>query len=245
MNRPITDPDEESADLRHAEYVLGVLDAPGRSSVEREIETSAQAAASVSDWQRRLNPLADALPEESAPARVWTRISALLLPPRSSRSTQPEGLWQSLALWRWVGIGASALAAALLVVVWLRPLSPAARPGYMASTIQQTNGAAGWTVTMDLQDARLIIVPATPQAIPQGRAPELWLIPAGARPMALGMIASDHPTTLSLARTSLAQLGPTAALAVSIEPPAGSPTGQPTGAVIGTGAIRPAPVSAA
>ncbi|TAN00659.1 MAG: hypothetical protein EPN40_03600, partial [Rhodanobacteraceae bacterium] len=35
----------------------------------------------------------------------------------------------------------------------------------------------------------------------------------------------------------VARLDPTAALAVSVEPPGGSPTGQPTGPVIAKGAI--------
>jgi anti-sigma-K factor RskA len=39
----------------------------------------------------------------------------------------------------------------------------------------------------------------------------------------------------------LARLGPTAALAVSVEPAGGSPTGQPTGPVIAKGAIGAAP----
>jgi hypothetical protein len=39
----------------------------------------------------------------------------------------------------------------------------------------------------------------------------------------------------------LARLGPTAALAVSVEPVGGSPTGQPTGPVIAKGAIGAAP----
>ena len=55
------------------------------------------------------------------------------------------------------------------------------------------------------------------------------------------MIARDKPTTLALDPTLLAQLGPTAALAVSVEPIGGSPTGQPTGAVIAKGAISGAP----
>jgi len=113
--------------------------------------------------------------------------------------------------------------------------------GYMASTIQQDNGSTGWTATMDLQHARMVVVPATPVAFAQGRAPELWLIPAGGKPISVGMIARDKPTTLTLDPALLAQLGPTAALAVSVEPIGGSPTGQPTGAVIAKGAIGAAP----
>ena len=136
------------------------------------------------------------------------------------------------------------MAVALLVVVSLprpAPTPTVVNVGYMASTIQQDNGSTGWTATMDLQHARMVVVPATPVAFEQGRAPELWLIPAGGKPISVGMIARDKPTTLALDPTLLAQLGPTAALAVSVEPVGGSPTGQPTGAVIAKGAIGAAP----
>jgi hypothetical protein len=42
--------------------------------------------------------------------------------------------------------------------------------GYMGSTIQQDNGVTGWTATMDLQHARMVVVLATPVAFAQGRA---------------------------------------------------------------------------
>src|SRR6185437_1438455 len=121
------------------------------------------------------------------------------------------------------------------------PLPTTAAVAYMASTIKQDNGTTGWTATMDLQHARMVVVPAAPATLAQGRAPELWLIPAGQKPIAVGMISRDQPTTLALAPALLAQLGPTAALAVSVEPPGGSPTGQPTGPVIAKGAIGAAP----
>jgi len=83
----------------------------------------------------------------------------------------------------------------------------------------------------------MVVVPATPIAFEAGRAPELWLIPAGGKPISVGMIALDKPTTLTLDPVLLARLGVGAALAVSVEPLGGSPTGQPTGAVIAKGAI--------
>jgi anti-sigma-K factor RskA len=113
----------------------------------------------------------------------------------------------------------------------------------MVSTIQQDNGVTGWTATMDLQNAKMVVVPATPTAFAPGRAPELWLIPAGQKPISVGMIMLDKPTTLALDPALLAQLGATAALAVSVEPVGGSPTGQPTGPVIAKGAISAVPAA--
>jgi anti-sigma-K factor RskA len=91
---------------------------------------------------------------------------------------------------------------------------------------------------MDPQRGRMVVVPATPVAFEPGRAPELWLIPAGGKPIPVGMIAHDRPTTIALDAKLVAQLGPTALLAVSVEPVGGSPTGQPTGAVVAKGVIN-------
>jgi len=230
----------DNDDLRYAEYVLGVLDADARAAVAREIETTSEAATAVSLWQRRLIPLAESIDEIVPAPHVWQRIRDALRLDMPARAQSHKGLWNNLPLWHWLGIGAGVVAATLLVVVFLPHLAPrpvAVSAGYMASTIQQDNGVTGWTATMDLKQARMVVVPATPVAFAEGRAPELWLIPPGEKPIAVGMIARDKPTTLALDPALLARLGPTAALAVSVEPIGGSPTGQPTGAVIAKGAI--------
>ncbi len=241
MNTPA---DDGNDNLRYAEYVLGVLDADARAAVAHEVATTSEAAVAVALWQRRLTPLADPIDEVAPAPYVWARIRDSLQLDAPDRLQPRKGLWDNLQLWRRLGIGAGALAAALLVAVFVpRPaLTPTvANAGYMASTLQQDNGSTGWTATMDLRNARMIVVPGTPVAFAQGRAPELWLIPAGANPIAVGMIAPDKPTTLALDAALLARLGPTAALAVSVEPVGGSPTGQPTGPVIAKGAIGAAP----
>jgi anti-sigma-K factor RskA len=71
---------------------------------------------------------------------------------------------------------------------------------------------------------------------PPGRAFELWAIPANAkRPEPLGVI----PPSGTLRIAALARpIGEGATLAISIEPQGGSPTGQPTGPVVFTGALR-------
>jgi anti-sigma-K factor RskA len=240
MNTPI---DDGNHNLRYAEYVLGVLDADTRAEVAHEVSTSGEAATAVALWQRRLMPLAECIDEVTPAPYVWARIHEALqldAPARTPVAPARRGLWNNLPLWHWLGIGASAVAVALLVVMSLprpAPTPTTVNAGYMASTIQQDNGATGWTATMDLQHARMVVVPATPIAFEPGRAPELWLIPAGEKPISVGMIARDKPTTIVLDPALLARLGPTAALAVSVEPVGGSPTGQPTGAVIAKGAI--------
>lgn len=239
MNTPTDHRDNE---LRHAEYALGVLDATERAAVEREMRDDAQAARAVARWQQQLAPLGDDLPAVTPAPYVWVRIRSELGLSDAPPATVTNGRtrwWDSLQLWRWIGLGASAVAAAAIVLMVTRPLpAPTAiSQGYMVASIEQDNGVAGWTATMDLQHHRMLVVPATPAALARGRDAELWLIPPGGRPMSLGVIARDKATSINLRPDLLAQLSASAVLAVTTEPRGGSPTGRPTGAAFAKGAI--------
>ena len=64
---------------------------------------------------------------------------------------------------------------------------------------------------------------------------QLWLIPEGGKPHSLGLIAAGQPVQINVPPELVNQFGAGATLAVSLEPPGGSPTGQPTGDVIAAG----------
>src|SRR6185437_10616146 len=233
-----TAPDDDPS-LRYAEYVLGVLDADVRADVERALASSEAATTAVELWRRRLLPLAAEIAPREPPAHVWLRIrSALQLdaPGHEQRGGRP-GFSENLRFWQRLSLATSALAAACIVALLLVARHPAPTVPYMASTLAQTNGRIGWTATMDIAKARLIVVPAAPQSFSAGRAPELWLIAKGEKPVAVGIISASRPVTLTLVPALRSRVGPTAVLAVSVEPSGGSPTGQPTGPVIAMGAI--------
>jgi anti-sigma-K factor RskA len=235
--------------LRYAEYVLGLLDADARAAVAREIDSNPEAAAAVALWQRHLTPLALEVSDEAPPAHVWAAIRRRL--GLDGAAERPRaGVWDSVSLWRWLGLGATAVAACLLVITLTRPVvppvpvptatAPKAPPTLMVSTIAGDNGVAGWTATMDIERSELLVVPASPETVASDRNTELWLIPEGGKPISVGVFPSRDPKRFHLDKSLLDRLGPTAALAVSLEPVGGSPTGQPTGPVIAKGAIRAA-----
>jgi anti-sigma-K factor RskA len=237
-----TPSDADMPDLRYAEYVLGVLDADAQAQVEREVAASEAAAALVELWRRRLLPLAEEIAPESPPPRIWQGIRAELqldVAQRPRERSGRVGVWESLAFWHRRGLVTGVLLAAacvaIVALVLRRPAAP--RIPYMASTLAETGGGIGWTATMDLEKGRMIVVPAAPQAVGAGRSPELWLIPHGGKPIAVGIISAAAPIAIELPPALLARLGPTAVLAVSVEPLGGSPTGQPTGPVIASGKI--------
>ncbi|KGI77532.1 anti-sigma factor [Oleiagrimonas soli] len=241
--------------LRGAEYVLGVLDAEQRREVERQLLDDPELAAAVEAWQERLAPLAEEIAATQPAAYVWPRILAELgLGGSVMARSAPEpsasgGLWNNLRLWHWIGIGASAVAAACVVmlVTLPRPMptptpvptatTPTPPTTFMVAKIEQDNGVAGWTATMDVTHHRMILVPATPQAIASDRSTQLWLIPPGQKPVSVGVFIPDKANSMDLPIALVKQLSDKALLAVSVEPKGGSPTGQPTGPVIAKGSI--------
>jgi anti-sigma-K factor RskA len=248
MNTSISDDDDT---IRSAEYVLGLLDAAERRELESAMARDLRIAQRVAWWQRQFAPLAEDIVEVSPPARAWSHIRAELgfdapapaaAPRRPARNVRVLArAWDDLRLWRWIGIGASVAAAGLATVVatdLLREPQPAAGArGYLVANLAPGGGVVRWTATVDMNGSRVVIVPAGGASIARDRSSELWLIASGARPIALGLIAADHPTALKLSRDTLARMAPEAMLAVSVEPLGGSPSGQPTGPVIATGKV--------
>ncbi|WP_028225365.1 anti-sigma factor [Paraburkholderia ferrariae] len=244
-------PADRDPELSGAEYALGVLDAHERRAVERAAEADPVLRAAIERWQDRLAPLAGDLRPLAVPARVWTRIERDLgfLPARDTPPPAALAWWSNLRLWRVVGVGASMAAVALAIVnvVVLReargpapatPVALAPAGTYMVATLARPDGVAHWTATVDLRRSEMVIVPAVKPAIRADRATELWLIPPGEKPIALGVFPADAPARMSLPPAVVAQLSARAVLAVSIEPPGGSPTGQPTGPVVATGPMH-------
>lgn len=251
-------PNDNHDNLRYAEYVLGVLDADERAGVERDIREDSRAAAAVDWWQEKLAPLVDEIPATAPPEYVWARIrealghspEATAVSPRRIEPAASRGWWNNLSLWRGWGLAASAVAIVCLVLLFAfpqQPRQPVAKKtagqvqvAYMVSNIQQTNGQPAWTATMDVTHARMVVAPSGKVSVPGQHSAELWLIPPGHKPIAVGLVSTRQAAVMSLPRDLVAKLGPKAVLAVSVEPQGGSPTGQPTGPVIAKGAISAA-----
>jgi anti-sigma-K factor RskA len=238
MNTPALPPDD---DLRCAEYVLGVLDAHERSEFVRSLRQDPRIADALAHWQERLIPLSEDITDVSPPPYIWTSIQRELALDGPS-TTQPRSrLWDSVRFWRWLGMTSTAVAVALAAIALLpvqqaRLNAPAAND-YMAASLVPQGGGAAWTATIDMQHARMVIVPATSVHVAADHSTELWVIPPGMKPISLGVIAADRPTVVNLPRDRLNQLSPQATLAVSLEPYGGSPTGQPTGPVLAAGPV--------
>jgi anti-sigma-K factor RskA len=224
--------DRDDGTPQAAEYVLGVLDTAERRAFERRLANEPALRSEVEFWEQRLGALASEVRAVAPPPQVWSRIEAALAQAGAARRA---GLWESLAFWRFAAIGASALAAAsLAALVYIgRAPQPA---GPLIAKLDVGGSQASFVAAVDPARGALTIVPASVSAVQQ-RVLELWLIAPGDRPRSLGLIEPGRPVQINVPADLLQRISAEATLAVSLEPPGGSPTGLPTGPVIANGRL--------
>ncbi len=210
------------------EYVLGVLGTSEAAAVRREAETNPLLARAIALWENRLAPLADLAPPVAPPAALWQRIenslAAAALPPAPSGFRRARGV----GFWRAATAGALGLAAMFAAIAFV--------PREDAPTRLAAIGALGAPAPAFLaethSDGSVILVAVSPAPVPSGRDLELWVLPKGATKVAsLGVLPASGR------RLRLANLQAGTQLLVSLEPRGGSPTGQPTGAVLYGGTL--------
>ena len=200
-----------------------------RRAVEARIPREPALAREIEYWEERLGGLADAVAPVAPPAAAWPRIEART----SARSLSQRGasLWESLVFWRNFGIGAATLAAASIAALAYVGLAPSPQRTPLMATLGQKSGQPGFVATVAADGTSVTIMPAALLAATQ-RSYELWLIPPGGQPRSLGLIAPGKPVRLTVPPDLAPHVHSGATLAVSDEPPGGSPTGLPTGDVV-------------
>jgi len=215
-------------ELIAAEYALGVLSGAERTTAEQRLAREPAFARLVAAWEARLAPLVAEIDEVSPPPEVWDRIAAALSVRRETRS----GLWSSLAFWRGFGLVSALAVGCLALVVYFgapyrgEPLVAAIDGG----------GHHHFVAMVDAKRGTIAVAPAAFSA-DASRVPELWLIPSDGKPRPLGILRADRTVTIAVPDDLAALAVSNTVLAVSLEPPGGSSTGQPTGPVIATGKL--------
>ncbi|HEY6895185.1 MAG TPA: anti-sigma factor [Rhodanobacteraceae bacterium] len=215
-----------------AEYVLGVLDPAQRSEVEMRIARDRAFAREVAVWQLHLAPLADEIESVEPPRYVFTRLQAALF------ERKRRGWLADVVIWRWLSAGAGAVAAAALAFAFVASRQPPAPTvvAPMVAAINLDDGKPAFLATIDLARGTMLVLPVS-AVIPAPKVAELWLIPPGDKPHSLGVVDVAHPVSVTIPPALRSAVTLKAAMAISVEPPGGSPTGQPTGPVIAKGGI--------
>jgi anti-sigma-K factor RskA len=226
------------ADALAAQYVLGTMSPRARARFAKLIGVDRNVTDAVAAWEARLLPLAESVEPVAPPGHVWPRILARIQGARRSDTDAiaAPSLWANLGLWRGLTLAGFATAMALAIVL-LSP--PAERPDQtLVAVLAGADAKPVLIATADRAGRTLRIKAVTPVDIAADRALELWALPASGNPRSLGLIAPSGIVQVALsgpAETALAQVP---ALAVSLEPKGGSPTGLPTGPVLYSGPIQ-------
>lgn len=223
------EPDEMEA--LAGEYVLGTLDDDERRTLEARLESDPELRLAVARWESRLQPLADAAPPEAPSPGVLDGIMTAIA---NDASIHPDivVLEHAVRRWRIATAALGVVAVALVAVIGTdRLLQPPQAAGEYVAVLAAENVESAFVATIDIANQRLTIRRVADPA-PGNYAYELWEIEPEQDPRSLGLIDAAYKSS-DIRR--LPSEGAT--LAVSLEPPGGSPTGLPTGPVVYTGTL--------
>jgi len=221
-------------DALAAEYALGTLPALARARLARTALGDAAVASAIRGWELRLAPFADGVAPITPPARVWRAIAARL--GFAAATASETSWWTRVAFWRGLAL-AGVVTAFALAIALLAPRQEEPRQSIVV-VLSDKDGKPGLIASAQRGERYMTLKAVGVASLDAGRALELWLLPTGAAPRSLGVIPATGVSRVALATPSEMALAQVPALAVSLEPAGGSPTGAPTGPVLYTGKIE-------
>ncbi|WP_430513689.1 anti-sigma factor [Pannonibacter phragmitetus] len=230
--------DAEKADA----YILGLMDDEERKAFADRLETDTELARLTGAAQDRFLELDLAGSAAPVSSELWQRIEAGLealprdtagaeeVPPpaNDNRVRAAVTRWKLLAL---TGMAASVLLAAGLTAAMLRLQEP--------QVVAILMDAGGNPVVMieDFGGEQAKVVPLADVSVPAGQSLEVWTLPQQAEaPVSMGVLTALKGATLSL--SGLPEPQEEQLYEITFEPAGGSPTGRPTGPILGKGFAR-------
>jgi anti-sigma-K factor RskA len=209
-----------------AQYVLGTLRGPARRRFERYCARNLAALHAVRRWEDRLVDMVAGVVPVAPSALVWDRIKFRI---RRERALRPKRGLSTLGNWRFA-IAAGIAALAIAFGVWTGFGPGSSQP--VAKFMDQPH-AQLWSIEAPRSRGELRVSAADNLALDPARAYELWALPAnGAAPVSLGLLPKNGRSRLQLNDAQRLALSRSRQIAISLEPPGGSPTGAPTGPVL-------------
>ena len=234
--------EREDIDMLAAEYVLGTLDAAERTAVAARRRREPALESAIVAWERRLDPLnqevAAVPPAGDMLARIEQRLAGPL--PAAGAGADIVALQRRVTTWRRLAIGASAIAASLMLAIGVREATRPQLDTNWVAVFQKDDESPSFLLSVDLEKRQLTVrmVAAQPQT---GKTYQLWIASPtiGPQPRSLGLIQDAAYTTHQAGydRGLLQQ----ATFGISLEPAGGSPTGVPTGPALHAKLIRQTP----
>jgi anti-sigma-K factor RskA len=211
-----------------AEYVLGTLRGRARRRFERWRDRSPLIQDRCRFWEEHLMSLAKGVRPIRPPPHVWQGIRTRLNLVRPAPPRRTGRLW---------AIAASiVLVAGLSTVLYWRTtqLGPVSE----IATITTPAGAQIWEVDVYRTSGRMVVRAGRLPEHPSDRDFELWALPAGGKPVSLGILPASGSAKRALTVVQQQALANATQVAVTVEQLGGSPTGQPTSTPVFVAPLR-------
>lgn len=235
----MTEPDQSKGnrsrdEVLAGEYVLGVLSAENRARVEIRMKQDRQFAAVVHRWEENLSQFNDEYDVVKPKPESFTAIEARLFGREPARqSSRLSWIWNSAGVWRGVSL-VSIITVASLAGVEMGMWESRYGGRHIVADLRTTNSDLSLIANYNRFSGRLRVTPVA-TSNKAAKSLELWMIEASGKPRSLGVLPQTGEGEFLVPDRMREILKDGVTLAVSIEPLGGSPTGLPTGAVIGTG----------
>ena len=208
-----------------AEYVLGLLPPEEQALVEERLGVDPAFRDLVARWSEDFASLTDDIPAIAPPNALEAQLMRRLF-----GDAEPRRRW---SLWPALLGG---LVAAGLAVWAFSPSILGRNAPELAAHIAAEDNSLVVEASFDA-DTRRLRVQRTAGQVPDGQDLELWLVHvADSTTTSLGVLPREEEGVIEVSAPLAAQFEDNA-LALSVEPIGGSPTGQATGPVVAIGPI--------
>ncbi|WP_319824261.1 anti-sigma factor domain-containing protein [Thalassovita sp.] len=212
-----------------AEYALGLLPEDERAGFEARMAAEPALQQEVAAWAAQFAGFADEIAPVTPPPQIWLQLKARAF------GREPRPFWRALLPY----LGGAVAATALVWVVYITGLltDQRAAPHLYADLVAQDRGLvllAHWA-----PDSETFMLRRDQGDFPADSAYEIWVIPTpDAAPISVGLMLEPGLTQIPVPAALVPVLQPGVTVAITLEPPGGSPSGAPTGPVVAAGALE-------
>lgn len=233
---------DDDLDALAGEYVLGLLSPEDASAFENRVDQDPNVRVALARTRERLLEIDLRAPSRTPSAELWPRIEARLEDVPSadvvampSRAPEPRGVsFRKSAAPFWRGFAAASIVA-LLVATAAFFASERSEPRLLVVLLNENAEPVSIVEAFDGHVVR--VVPLAELPVPQGKTLQVWTLPdPDTGPVSLGLLPTGRAQRLlgpDLPTPKIDQL-----YEITIEPAGGSPTGKPTGPIVGKGLAR-------
>lgn len=230
------DPEDEDVDVRAATYVAGLASDEEARAFEALLATDPRVRAAYSRQRDRFLELDTAAAPAEVSDDLWSRIDGGLttqpsVTALSQRRAKPAAAPAQSRREFWRGFAAASVVATIGAGAVRATLWPA--PPKLVVVLLDSE-ARPVSLVEAFEGQRIRVVPLGRIDVPSGRTLQVWTLPdPQTGPVSIGLMPAVTATTLDgppLPAPKLEQL-----YEITLEPAGGSPTGRPTGPIIGKG----------